>query len=195
MRWPRTVVAGANRNAFRVEHLTQVMRVDTVDSKRDRATAILSRQRASNAQPINCLHLLQRIGRELVFVSLDLLHTHLGEETHCLAEPHDLRGHLGSRLEALRCGSKGGFLHAHDLDHGTTRQERRQLGEVLGVHRAHTTGAAHLVPGEGSEVNVQGVEIDRHVRHGLASVEHGESPDSLCAAHHLLDICNRTGDV
>lgn len=57
---------------------------------------------------------------------------------------------------------------------------RQQLAAA--VERADTGGSEHLVPGEGGEVDAQGVEVDRLVGHRLAGVQDGQRPDRLGAA-------------
>lgn len=189
------MVAGADGYTLGVEHLAQVVRVHALDRKGDRAAAVVGGKRPGDPEAVDTLHLLQGVGGELALVRLDVLHADLGEEAHRLAESHNLGGHLGARLETLRRRGVGGTLHAHDLDHRAAREERRQLVEVLRVQRAHAGRAAHLVPRESREVDVEGVEVHRHVGHRLAGVEHRERADGLCAAHHLGHVRVRAGDV
>ncbi len=49
--------------------------------------------------------------------------------------------------------------------------------------------------GEGREVDVQVVEVDGHVRDGLAGVEHRQRADLLRPADDLGDVGDDTGDV
>ena len=113
------------------------------------------------------------------------------------AEPDDLRGHRGARLEALRRGRIGGGLHRHRLDHRPAGQERRQGTEQLGsaVQRTDARGAEHLVAGERGEVDVEGVEVHRLMRHRLAGVQQGQRADRPGPLHQLGHRGHRPGDV
>ena len=48
-------------------------------------------------------------------------------------------------------------------------------------------GAQHLVAGERGEVDVQGVEVDRLMRHRLAGVQHRQRADGPGPRHQLGD--------
>ena len=47
------------------------------------------------------------------------------------------------------------------------------------VEHTDPVGAQHLMPGEGGEVDVERVEVDRLVRHRLAGVQHRQRADGL----------------
>lgn len=49
--------------------------------------------------------------------------------------------------------------------------------------------------GERRVVHSQFVEVDRHVRHRLARVEHDERTDGACSSHQFLDGRDRAGHV
>ena len=48
-------------------------------------------------------------------------------------------------------------------------------------------GPEHLVPGERGEIHAERGEIDRHVRHRLAGVEHGQRADPLRGGDQHVD--------
>ena len=71
-----------------------------------------------------------------------------------------------------------------------------QLGAP--VEHADAGRPEHLVPGERGEVDAERGEVDRHVRHRLAGVEHGQRADRAGAAHqlrHRLDGAQHVGLV
>ena len=112
-------------------------------------------------------------------------------------QPDDLRRHRGAGLEPLRRRGVGGGLHGHRLDHRAAGEKRRQRVEQLAAAVEHTdsVGAQHLVPGECGEVDVEGVEVDRLVRHRLAGVQHRQGADGLRPLDQLGDRGHRAGDV
>ena len=73
------------------------------------------------------------------------------------------------------------------LDHRAAGEERRHRGEqlVAAVEHADARWAEHLVPGEGREVDAERGDVDRHVRHRLAGVQHGQRADPRAAADQL----------
>ncbi len=46
-------------------------------------------------------------------------------------------------------------------------------------------GAQHLMSGEGGEVDAEGVEVDRLVRHRLAGIQHGQRTHFARSAYQL----------
>ena len=109
-----------------------------------------------------------------MFVLSNVRHADFPEEPDCRAQAHNLAGHLGAGLKTLRWGRKGAFVHCHDFDHGAAGQKRGQLRQPLrlAVECPNPGGSAHFMAGECREIHIQGVEIHRHVRHGLAGVQH-----------------------
>ncbi len=110
---------------------------------------------------------------------------------YCTAAPSPTTCDVIGTPASNRCGGRRerGGLHRDGLDHRAAGDERRHRGEQLAaaVQHADSRRAEHLVPGERREVDVEFAEVDRHVRHRLARVEHDERADGPCPPDQLLD--------
>jgi hypothetical protein len=107
---------------------------------------------------------------------LDLVHVDGREIVHRGAKPDGLRDRWSAGLELVRGRGEGGLGHRNGLDHLAAAEERRQRVEELTAPPQHTDPgrAAHLVPGEGVEVDPELRQVHRHVRHRLRSVDEDE---------------------
>ena len=67
----------------------------------------------------------------------------------------------------------GGLLEGDRADHVAAALIRRHRFEQRGlaVEHADAGGPEQLVPGEGVEIAVERLHVDRHVRHGLRAVD------------------------
>ncbi len=112
-------------------------------------------------------------------------------------EPDGLGGHRHAGLEALRRRCEGRGLHADDLDHGSAGEERRhRLEEVVAAPEHADAGRTeHLVARERDEVDAEGADVDRHVRHRLAGVEDDERADRVRRVGDLLHRGDRAEHV
>src|SRR5699024_9241029 len=187
---PCTVVPNANSYTMVVEDLAQVMWVNALNLEGQSRAAVFRRCRTDNGQALNRIELFQSVGGEVLLVSMDIIHADFRQELHCGTEANNLAGHLSARFKALRRSREGGLFHGHNFDHGSAGQKWRQLIQVfsLAIEHADTGRTTHLVPGKCCEIHIECLEINRHVRHRLASVQHGKCTDSLCPTNDFIDL-------
>src|SRR3954452_12844065 len=194
---PRAVVTDTDRDALFVEDLAHVVRVDVAEREGDRRAPVLGRGGADDPEAGDLRQALDRVLGERVLVGEDLVHADRLEIVDGRAQTDRLRDRRGARLELVRRRGVRRRVHRHGLDHLAAAQERRQvLQELLAAPQHADAGrAAHLVTGEGHEVGLEGLYVQRHVRRGLRGVDADQGADLLRPADYRLDRVDRAQDV
>ena len=92
---------------------------------------------------------------------------------------------MGGVPASYLCGNAAYVEHRHrdGLHHLAAAQERRQLVKQFAPTPQHADAgrAAHLVTGEGHQLNTKGLDVDRQMRHRLRRVEYDERAEHMRA--------------
>src|SRR5699024_3895768 len=92
-------------------------------------------------------------------------------------------------------GTPGRRLNAAMTIPTVIRMRGRAESMVSFLSDAHTGSTTPLVHGKGCEIHIECLEINRHVRHRLASVQHGKCTDSLCPTNDFIDVSYSTRHI
>ena len=92
-------------------------------------------------------------------------------------------------FEAAGNIGKGGFLKCHAADHIAAALIRRHGVEQVGLAIEHTDAARpiELVAGEGVEIHIQRLHIDRAMHHGLGAIEQHQGALGVGQADNLVN--------
>src|SRR5215207_265687 len=168
----RAVVTCADRDAFPVEHLRNVVGVDPLDVEREDPGAPLGRRPVAG-DPLDLPEPVERVHEELVFVRLDRLQPDLGQVVDGRAEADGLgdRGRTG--LELVGQLVPACAVELDGADHLAAEVERGHLLEELAPapKRPHPARAAHLVRRDRDEVRAERLHVERPVRGRLSGVD------------------------
>ena len=142
----RAVVAAANRDAFRVEDLRDVVRMDPVEVERHDPGAAVGRRSVGN-ESRDLREPFQRVSRKRMLMLLDRFEPDRAEVVERRAEADGLRDRLRSRLELVRQLSPRRLLDFHLPDHVSAEIERLHLLEErrAAPQRSDAARAAELV--------------------------------------------------
>ena len=192
----RAVVTCADGNAFPVEDLRDVVRMDAGHLERDDPGAALDR-RPEQPHPVELTETLHRVPRELVLVLLDRGKADTRDVVDRGAEP-DRLGDCGcSGLELVRKLVERRPVEADRPDHLAAEVERRHRLEQLAPapECADTGRAAQLVRRESEKVTVERLHVDRPVRRRLSGVDDDDRALRMSPRRELLDRIDRAERV
>ena len=173
------------------------MRVYTLDGESDQAGTLGGIGGAKQSHAFNLLNALNEASAQFVFPRLNVLHAQVLQVAHSSSESDRLRDTLGAGLKLDGGGHVLGVLQTHTGNHGAAGQEGRQGVQQLcaAVEGANTGGCQHLVAGERRKVDVQGVEVYGHVRHGLTGVQYNDCAVLTSHSNHAGHISNCASHV
>ncbi len=186
------VVPGADRDPVHVEHLCDVVRVHALDVERhDPSPPLGSRPVTDEAGDVR--EPFERVDQELALVALDRIEPDVGDVVDRRAESHRFSDRLRAGLELVGQLAPGRLLERDRTDHVAAEVEGRHRLEQLRAapEGADTGGAAELVRGEGEEVAVELLHVDRVVRRSLSGVDHHDRSLLVSPGRQPLDGVDR----
>src|SRR5205085_6962300 len=140
---------------------------------------------------------LERVDQQLAFVLLDRVDADVADVVDSGSEADRLRDRLCPRLELERDLTPGCLLQLDLADHVAAEVEGSHRLEQLPAspERADARRAAHLVRGEGEEVAVELLDVDRMMRCGLRGVDDHDRSLLVRPGGKALDGIDRSEGV
>src|SRR5262245_9701646 len=194
----RAVVAGSHRNPEPVEDLGDVVRVDSRQVERDYAAPQIGVERTVELDLRDAPRQdLERVGNEAPLVLPDGIHAELLEVLRGHTQPDRVGDRRRARLELPGNVVPLAPSKVDLADHLAAGEERRHRFEQLapGPQRAGAHRGQHLVAAERVEVGAEILDVDRHVGHGLGTVDQDEGAGVVGRLDHLLDRVDRAQRV
>ena len=180
-----------------IENVADVVRVPPLDAKGNSTHASGARPLADNPYAVDLREVVEGPRGQVSFVGGNVRHAQVPEVSDGRLKPNGLGDHRGSRLKTGRRLRKRRVIHVDNFDHGPSEQEGWELGEqfVAPPQCADARGPEHLVPREREKVDAELRDIDRHVRCGLACVEHCKGTDIAGTRHESGNRIDRAKHI
>ena len=191
------MVPGPNRDPLSIDQRGQVMGMDVGQRERDRSAVDLGVARPVDGDPWHVLQFLHGVADQGALVRPDGVHPELGQVIDRRSQADAFR-HTGCpRLELPGQVVPGRLGELDPLDHVAASQKRRHRLQQRAASPQHADPGwpAHLVAGEGVEVDPEILDVDRHVGHRLGAVHQDESAGSVRRIGDRLDGIDRPQGV
>ncbi len=189
------MVAGADRDAFAVEHRSDVVRVDAIEDEGE--NPCLVPRRPDDAQARNCRERLRRVGQQVPLVRLDRGKAQGRDVVERRAEGDSARDVRRAGLELVGQVVERRLLEGDGADHVAAALVRRHRLEErrLSVEHADARRTVDLVARERVEVAVEGPHVDGHPRRRLRAVDEDHRPAGVGELRDLPDRQDRAEGV
>ena len=189
------MVTGSNSDTVFVEQLSHLLRGNVAQHKGDHADLFTSG--SNDSQPVDHRQPFRPIMKERMLILPDIVNADLVHIIQGRPESHSIRDVGSTRFELRRRIAVGRLFKCDVANHIASALPRRQhlLHFAASVYGSNARWAEDLMPGEDKEVTADFVDVNRHMRDRLSTIDDNPGTYSTRHMRHLGHGQNRSQTV